>query len=95
MLQLPAALTKTTATRCLHDLLADLSAQTGEVQVDASGLGEFDSTALAVLLTLRREALRLKRGFAIAGLPTRLAELARLYGIAELLPALAGTPPLK
>jgi len=72
-----------------------LSAQGDTVQVDATDLGEFDSTALAVLLALRREALRLKRDFAVAGLPPGLANLARLYGIAELLPAAAEAPPLK
>ncbi|MBP9148215.1 MAG: STAS domain-containing protein [Rhodoferax sp.] len=95
MLQLPPKLTQTTATRCLQDLLAALPAQAGEVGVDAAGLREFDSAALAVLLALRREAKRLKRGFAIAGLPPRLADLAGLYGIAELLPTFVTTPPLK
>lgn len=95
MLQLPATLTHTTATRCVHDLLEAMPAQAGDVQMDASGLGEFDSSALAVLLSLRREASRLRRGFVITGLPARLAELARLYGIAELLPNQAEAPPLK
>lgn len=93
MLQLPATLTQTTATRCVQDLLAALPAQAGEVRVDATGLGEFDSMVLAVLLALRREARRLQRGFAVVGVPARLADLARLYGIAELLPAAAGAPP--
>ena len=43
--------------------------------------------ALAVLLALRREALQQGKAFAIAALPQRLADLASLYGIAELLPA--------
>jgi phospholipid transport system transporter-binding protein len=80
----------------VQSLLAALPAQGDAVQVDASGLAEFDSAALAVLLTLRRETLRLQHSFAITGLPQGLADLARLYGIAELLPAAgAGAPPLK
>lgn len=86
MLHLPATLTQATATGCLQALVAALVSQPGEVRVDASALSTFDSTALAVLLALRREAGRQQRGFAVAGLPQRLADLARLYGVAELLP---------
>ena len=89
MLNLPEVLTQTTATVCLRDLGAALRAEPAAIVVNASGLSRFDSAALAVLLALRREALQLGKTFAIQGLPQRLADLARLYGIAELLPALA------
>ena len=89
MLNLPEVLTQTTATVCLRDLGAELRAESAAIVVNASGLNRFDSAALAVLLALRREALQLGKTFAIQGLPQRLADLARLYGIAELLPALA------
>ena len=57
------------------------------IEVDASSLVQFDSSALAVLLAFRREALALNKGFAVKSLPARLANLAVLYGVAELLPA--------
>lgn len=87
MLQLPPALNQSTASACLRDLRAALPAQPAALVVDASQLGQFDSAALAVLLELRRDALKLGKTFAIAGLPPRLADLAGLYGIAGLLPA--------
>ena len=90
MLKLPALLTQTTARTCLRDLSAALPAQPAGVVVDASGLGKFDSAALAVLLTLRRQALGLGKSFSVSELPQRMADLARLYGIAELLPTTGG-----
>ena len=55
--------------------------------VDASPLQVFDSSALAVLLECRREALALGKTFAVAHLPPRLRELAGVYGVSELLQA--------
>lgn len=94
MLKLPPILTQTTAMACLRDLGAALGAQPAEVVVDAQALTRFDSAALAVLLALRREAIKLKKTFTTVGLPVRLTDLARLYGINELLPD-AGLPPVK
>jgi phospholipid transport system transporter-binding protein len=54
---------------------------------DASALRSFDSSALAVLLDCRREALALGKTFAVHGMPARLRDLATLYGVGELLPA--------
>jgi phospholipid transport system transporter-binding protein len=53
--------------------------------VDAKPLQVFDSSALAVLLECRREALALGKTFAVANMPPRLRELAGVYGVAELL----------
>ncbi len=89
MLVLPEVLTQTSASACLHDLGAVLPAEPDAVVVDASRLNRFDSVALAVLLALRRQALRLGKTFFVHGLPQRMADLARLYGVAELLPAQA------
>jgi hypothetical protein len=52
-----------------------------------SALKEFDSSALAVLLECRREALAAGKDFSVTGLPPRLRQLAGLYGVAELIPA--------
>ena len=90
MLVLPAELTHEHATACSRMLAQALRAQPGGVAVaDASALDRFDSSALAVLLDCRREAMALGKTFSVAHLPPRLRELAALYGVAELLPASA------
>ena len=88
MLVLPAELTHVQARACLQMLVQGLRDQAApSVVVDASALQRFDSAALAVLLEFRRESLALGKHFSIRGLSPRLADLASLYGIAELLPA--------
>ena len=93
MLVLPKELTQAQASACLALLLPDLRTQSGpQVVVDASALSRFDSAALAVLLEFRRQSLALGKRFSVLGLPARLADLATLYGIVELLPAAAPAP---
>lgn len=93
MLSLPAELTQNQARACLDALAQGLRAATGAtVVVDASALQHFDSAALAVLLELRRQSLALDKAFAVAHMPTRLADLATLYGIGELLTATPALP---
>jgi phospholipid transport system transporter-binding protein len=88
MLVLPAQLTHAQAAACSRMLAQALRAQQQPHAVaDASALQQFDSSALAVLLECRREALVLGRSFAVAGMPPRLHELAGLYGVADLLVA--------
>ncbi|MDH5330677.1 MAG: STAS domain-containing protein [Aquincola sp.] len=53
--------------------------------VDASALAAFDTSAIAVLLELRRQAQALGRTLAVHGAPAAMVELAGLYGVAELL----------
>lgn len=90
MLVLPAELTHGTATACCRMLAQALRSDPGAQAVaDASSLQRFDSSALAVLLECRREALALGKTFAVHRLPDKLRELAALYGVAELLPAAA------
>ncbi len=90
MVQLPAILVHQTATAALADLLRAVRAQpSAGVTVNAAALERFDSTALAVLLELRRVALSLGKTLTLQALPPRLTDLARLYGIAELLPVCA------
>ena len=82
---LPAELTQTQASACLRRLVPGLkSAAEPVVAVDASALVRFDSAALAVLLELRRESLAVGKRFELHGVPQRLATLAALYGVAEL-----------
>nr|WP_210547682.1 STAS domain-containing protein [Rhodoferax sp. PAMC 29310] len=93
MLVLPQALTQVEATACLRSLVQDLRKQSGaRMVVDASALTRFDSAALAVLLEFRREVMALGKQFSIRGLPARLADLATLYGIDELLTAESADP---
>ena len=92
---LPAELTHRQARQALNALQAQLrsssnaGAATSGWVVDASALQVFDSSALAVLLECRRSALAAQQPFAVRGLPSALAGLAALYGVAELLPAAA------
>jgi len=85
MLVLPAQLTHAEAAACTRMLAQAMRAEPQQVVADASGLQEFDSSALAVLLECRREALLQGKAFAVAHLPARLRQLAGVYGVADLL----------
>jgi len=87
MLSLPPLLTHDHAKACLEQLAAGVPAESAQVVVDAAALRNFDSSALAVLLALRRECARAGKRFAVQGLPKRLMDLATLYGIEGLLPS--------
>jgi phospholipid transport system transporter-binding protein len=88
VLVLPAELTHAQATACCRMLAQALRSDPGPQAVaDASALRRFDSSALAVLLECRREALAVGKTFAVSGLHPRLRALATLYGVGELLPA--------
>jgi phospholipid transport system transporter-binding protein len=88
VLVLPAELTHEQAQACCRMLTQGLRSQPdAAVVADAGALERFDSSALAVLLECRREAMGLGKTFAVARLPSRLRDLATLYGVAELLPA--------
>ena len=88
MLILPAELTHEQSAACCRMLVQGMkSSGEAAVVLDASALARFDSSALAVLLDCRREALALGKTFFVARLPSRLADLATLYGVADLLPA--------
>jgi phospholipid transport system transporter-binding protein len=90
MLVLPDHLTHGTATACCRMLAQALrSDPSPQAVADASALKSFDSSALAVLLECRREALARGKTFAVSNLHPRLQALATLYGVGELLPAAA------
>jgi phospholipid transport system transporter-binding protein len=87
MLTLPATLTQNQAQVCLDALTVGVQREAdSQVVVDAASLKSFDSSALAVLLALRRECARAGKRFVVQGLPDRLRDLAALYGIEALLP---------
>ena len=90
-LQLPATATLTEASALArHAEQAVMEGVTPGVErpplrVDASALQSFDTSVLAVLLHARRQALGAGCAFEVAGAPDKLAQLAALYGVAELL----------
>ena len=88
MLVLPERLTHADAPACARMLAQALRSEPpAQIVADAGALREFDSSALAVLLDCRREALSQGKTFAVARMPARLRELASLYGVGELLVA--------
>ena len=58
----------------------------GARTVDLGEVGELDSSALALLLAWLREAKRRDATLGFTRLPEGLTTLAKLYGVAELLP---------
>ena len=89
MIVLPATLTHAVAAEFSGGVASLMSSQPNGVVVDASALQQFDSSALAVLLACRREALAVGKAFSVYGLPARLRQLAGLYGVSDLVPPTA------
>ena len=58
----------------------------GAREIDLGEVGELDSSALALLLAWLREAKRRDRNLSFSRLPEGLTTIAKLYGVAELLP---------
>ena len=86
MLVLPAEITNQQARAAAATLQQGMHALDGsEVVLDASAMVKFDSSALAVLLQCRREALQSGKSFEVRGTSSRLRDLATLYGIEGLL----------
>lgn len=93
VLVLPAELTHRQATASLGMLMHGLRAhKESSVVVDARALSVFDSSALAVLLECRREALSEGKQFGVQGLPQALSAMATLYGVDALLEAPTAAP---
>jgi phospholipid transport system transporter-binding protein len=61
------------------------NARAHQWQIDCAALLDFDSSALALLLDLRRAAKAENQTITILNAPTKLTQLARLYGVNELL----------
>lgn len=88
VLHLPTALTHANAVACRQQLTKAMADTSDRVLLlDVSDLERFDSSALAVLLACRREAMALGRHLQVQGLSLRLRELAALYGVLEWLEA--------
>ena len=85
MLSLPSKLTHDDAQALVRTLTAQIAAQSDGVVVSAGQLREFDSSALAVLLECRRAATAAGKRFSVHQLPSKLLQLASLYGVVQLL----------
>lgn len=81
---LPASITAGNCQAVLAQLEARL-AGAGGITVDGAALTRFDSSALALLLSLRRSALDGGKSFACLNLPGNLRKLALVYGVDGLL----------
>jgi phospholipid transport system transporter-binding protein len=87
-LELPERLTLAEADQTLARLGGELAGQSdATVVVHAGSLQVFDSSALSVLLELRRRLLTQGKAMRVSGWPRRLEDLASLYGVHELLAA--------
>jgi phospholipid transport system transporter-binding protein len=95
-LQLPASVTMSEAAAVHLLVQAALGASADSVfTVDAAGLRDCDTSALAVLLEAHRGARARGWGFVVQSPPAKLQQLASLYGVAELLgmPSIGGPSP--
>jgi phospholipid transport system transporter-binding protein len=88
---LPAQATMATAKALEADIDAALAAaDAAGLRVDASALQDFDTSAIALLLHVQRAAQARALPLQLDGAPPKLVELARLYGVDELLPPAPG-----
>jgi len=87
MLALPKTVRLVNAEQVLSLLTQGLqgSPAQAKLQLDASALQSFDSAVLAVMLECQRRALASGRAVALVGAPSKLEELARVYGLTALL----------
>jgi phospholipid transport system transporter-binding protein len=81
---LPEQLTMAEARSALDRLRAAIEADPAP-RIDASALASLDSSAIALLLECRRIAAAQRKTLPIDAMPAKLGDLARLYGVAELL----------
>lgn len=84
-MQLPATATLQEASALVRSVEAALASGDGPLEIDASTLGGFDTSLIAVLLQARRLAQAAGRALTVTGAPAQLAQLARLYGVDQLL----------
>ncbi len=89
MITLPAIATHDAVAAFSRSVARAIAAESQGVEIDAGALTEFDSSALALLLECRRQTLEAGKTFAIRGLPERMGQLAGVYGISGLLPAVS------
>jgi phospholipid transport system transporter-binding protein len=79
---LPATLTLAHACAALRTIEARLAAG-GDLRLDASGVQDLDTSAVALVLQARRLAQARGVGFSLAAAPPKLQALAQLYGVSS------------
>ena len=84
-MNLPETATLNEAAALAATLPEAVAAGSGVLQLNASALSVFDSSAIALLLQAQRLAQAAGRGFEVVAAPAKLVELARLYGVDGLL----------
>ena len=84
MFALPTVVTQAQAPEVLRQLVQHWPPQS-PAHLDASGLQQFDSSTLAVLLACARQAQQRGTSLVVDGLPERLHTLAQVYGVADFL----------
>jgi phospholipid transport system transporter-binding protein len=86
---LPSRLTLAEATAAAQQLSSraqsDAAREPMPLVLDARGLEAFDSSAFAVMLEVARKATSGGQNVTVRGAPQSMIELAKLYGINELL----------
>lgn len=84
-MQLPATATLDETAELAAALPAAVAAGSGPLAIDAGALQAFDTSLIALLLQARRLAREAGRDIRVTGAPAKLAQLAQLYGVEELL----------
>jgi len=84
-MQLPSSTTLADIPALLDPLQQALTSGQVPLQLDASGMQSFDTSALALLMHAHRLARAAGRDFSVVGAPAKLVQLAQLYGVEELL----------
>ena len=74
-------LTLANASQCLAE--AEAAMKQGVAAFDLAGIGNLDSSALSLMLSLRRRAEAAGITIEFRNIPESLASLAELYGVAE------------
>ena len=93
-ISLPSAVTMQRASTVLTELQPLLRQAPGPVvAIDASGLEELDTSCIALLLQCQRIVQARGLRVVVQGVPTQLAALMSLYGVAELFGLAGGNGP--
>jgi phospholipid transport system transporter-binding protein len=89
VLTTPSQLTHDTCPAALADWRAQIAAlpanAASNLSLELNALTQFDSSALAVLLALKREWSGPGKTVQLQSLPAKLSQLAQLYGVQDLL----------
>ena len=88
MFALPETLTLAqakAAVQSIEETLGQGTVDKGALVIDAAGLRNFDTSAIAVLLEARRLALASGRALEVRSVPAAMVELSGLYGVDALL----------